>query len=330
MSNSVVHRIRFSQPVFGIVVAFACIFAAVSVSAEVDDRGSPNIEESNPETGIPTLEEDRKSQQSWMDLLNAESLEARGREYDQELEAAANAYLDGFVDEIEKQLFKAALKPGKHINASPEEYYDYLASENEDGKEVRDHINTLPEEYYEFQTNTARNTFNALVKGGASVQEAADHVKNLFSEVPIPGSALGNTAEAESRKIVGYMSMGKIKGMEIEVREVVDASTLARTAGILVKIPRTYSSTLNISYIAPEEIPDFLAALDYMYTANKRYSEHKKFELQYKTKDGLNIVVFNDSRGSLKFSMEIKGAVTNFKMKDIPKIKELIIKATYI
>ena len=140
--------------------------------------------------------------------------------------------------------------------------------------------------------------------------------------------------ETGTTTVVGFMYVGGDSPVGVWVSESVDVSTLVRTASI--RVGRRYD---NAAVITPEEISDLLAALDYVSKVNKGYSKYKGFKVTYRTKSDLEMSVSNNRLGDLKFSMGIRDSMRitdsmgirdwtqTFEMKDIPRIKEAIIKA---
>jgi len=102
----------------------------------------------------------------------------------------------------------------------------------------------------------------------------------------------------------GYTTVGSIRyfgTVTVDARDFRDASNpKSRLTGISITVKESGRlERENTAYIDSDEIASLLAGIDYISKVTKDITPLTKFEVEYRTKGNLSIIVFNDSKGEL-------------------------------
>jgi hypothetical protein len=136
--------------------------------------------------------------------------------------------------------------------------------------------------------------------------------------------------------IKGYTEVGEVKGqygggVTLHSKDFMYPSNLKlHLSGISFTVNGGSSEREDIAFVDFDEIDSLVSGIDYISKATKEITYLNEFEASYKTKGDLEITVFSQSEGGLGVYVKIDHGykVLSFiEMKDLPTLRELIIKA---
>ena len=144
-------------------------------------------------------------------------------------------------------------------------------------------------------------------------------------------------AKIGSAIMVGYSEVGTIRGkhgtnVDVNAKEIVDASALERVSGITITVRNytTLGENSHSSFIDEDEIASLLEGLNYISNAKKDHTKFDRFEALYSTRDDLTISVHNDEKGKVSLvvaSGKIGREQAYLKVEDLSKLIGIIVKA---
>jgi hypothetical protein len=123
--------------------------------------------------------------------------------------------------------------------------------------------------------------------------------------------------------------MGKV---EIDAKEIIDLErhNIQHFVGVQVTASTEYAHSANAS-IPYDDVDKVLAAIDRLAGINPSSTKYKQIEAQFSLNSDFKIVVFNDAKGKLMFSVSAQTASAYFgdllRMSDL---KSLILRARSI
>lgn len=135
--------------------------------------------------------------------------------------------------------------------------------------------------------------------------------------------------------IRGYTTVGRIRALgliSVDARDFRDASNpKIRLTGVSITVKESGRlERENIAFIDGDEVDSLLAGLDYISKATKDVSSLESFEVEYRTKGGFRITVFNDSNGELSVAVSagsIGKTSVYLKLPQLLELRQLIIDA---
>ena len=107
---------------------------------------------------------------------------------------------------------------------------------------------------------------------------------------------------AGSVVIFGYDELGRVGSISVDVRQLRDARA-ADVRGLVVEVTESQYRKER-SFVDADEIPELLKGFDALLEVTTNPTQFKNFEVQYKTKGALQLVAFNDARGTLSYSVK--------------------------
>ena len=157
-----------------------------------------------------------------------------------------------------------------------------------------------------------------LSASGAETQEQASGII-VIREYTVVGNVPINYAMARS----GSVEVGA------RVHRAHPNNVLQKT-GVAIKVEPSGRSRSNTTFVDEDEIEGLLEAIDYLAGVTTAVSGFESFEVEYVTKSGFGVAVFNDDNGKILVSMtsgQLGGARANFEKESLQQLKKLIIAA---
>ncbi|MBP7149735.1 MAG: hypothetical protein KBD01_19590 [Acidobacteria bacterium] len=119
----------------------------------------------------------------------------------------------------------------------------------------------------------------------------------------------------------------------VTARELIDLSTGARTYGITVRV-HDVEDVRGMALVDDDEIGPLIEALDDLSSLDKKITKLDRFEAAYRTRGGLEILVFTDRNADAMFVAISAGDAPRARMeipyREFPRIRELVAKATEV
>lgn len=132
-----------------------------------------------------------------------------------------------------------------------------------------------------------------------------------------------------------FTSVGTISGMgkvDIEAREFIslDSHHVQQFVGVHVTSSAEYSQTA-FTTVAYDDVTRQIAAIDRLSAFNPHAVKYKQIEVEFSLESGLKLVVFNDGKGKLMFSVTAQTATAYFgDLLRLGELKRLISKAKIV
>jgi hypothetical protein len=130
-----------------------------------------------------------------------------------------------------------------------------------------------------------------------------NQVPMLFGPPPPPATLLeGFRAPVGAVLTIGHETLGEVKGISVDVRELRDSSG-GRVRGVVVEVNPDKSPT-ELSYVDIDELPALIRGLDQLLAVTTNPTQFRNFEVHYATKGELEIAgSISRSRG-IVFTVE--------------------------
>jgi hypothetical protein len=140
-------------------------------------------------------------------------------------------------------------------------------------------------------------------------------------------------AKTGSVVVLGFSQVALVPGMyeakaEIEARELTDAISGTRAAGIAVMIrePGTFEKH-ETSYVDYDELPSLLAGIDYIGKISHNPTKLHDFQADYRTRGDLDVSTFSGSGGETLVAVKsgvIGGATVFYPLAKLPAFRAAV------
>jgi hypothetical protein len=155
-----------------------------------------------------------------------------------------------------------------------------------------------------FNSRVAATALLSVVLGAtASAQSPSPNKAGKATPSAPPATKLeAFSPEAGSVVTFGYDNLGQVLGVSVDVRQLRD-SRGATVSGLLVEVTES-EYRKEQSFVDADEIPELLKGFDALLRATANPTEFSNFEVQYKTRGGLQLTAFNTHKNKILYAVK--------------------------